>query len=249
VITTPHGEVRAIDRREARVLATTENQRMVAQLAALTDDDWTKPTDCSGWTVRTIAGHVLGATEGFASMTRVVRLMFAAAKLFRGQAFVDAVSAAEIDATASLQPTQVVTRLTAAGPRSVEFRFGRSALFRAMPLRQTMPSGATEWWKFGYLLETILTRDTWMHRVDVARPAGQAPLLTPDHDGRIVADVVVEWAQRHGQPFTLELTGAAGGTFMRGTAGESICLDAVDFCRILSGRGTGHGLLSHEVGF
>ena len=31
--------------------------------------------------------------------------------------------------------------------------------------------------------------------------------LTAGHDGRLVADVVTEWARRHGQPFTLTLTG------------------------------------------
>jgi len=37
-------------------------------------------------------------------------------------------------------------------------------------------------------------------------------VLTPDHDARIVADVVAEWAGRHGRPFTLHLTGPAGGS-------------------------------------
>jgi hypothetical protein len=55
----------------------------------------------------------------------------------------------------------------------------------------------------GYLLDTILTRDPWMHRVDIARATGRDMVLTADHDGRIVADVVAEWARRHGQPFTL----------------------------------------------
>jgi len=45
----------------------------------------------------------------------------------------------------------------------------------------------------------ILTRDPWMHRLDLA-PATDMPLhLTADHDGVIVADVVAEWADRHGK--------------------------------------------------
>jgi hypothetical protein len=64
-----------------------------------------------------------------------------------------------------------------------------------------------------------------------------------------VADVVAEWARRHGQPYTLRLTGPAGGTFTDGEGGEVIEVDAVEFCRILSGRGDGSGLLNQEVPF
>jgi hypothetical protein len=60
---------------------------------------------------------------------------------------------------------------------------------------------------------------------------------------------VAEWARRHGQPFTLELTGPAGGVFTQGSDGESISLDAIELCRIFSGRGVGGGLLTQEVPF
>jgi hypothetical protein len=75
-------------------------------------------------------------------------------------------------------------------------------------------------------------------------------VLTADHDGRLIADVVADWAGRHQQPFTLDLEGPAGGTFTNGKGGgEEITLDAVEFCRILSGRATGAGLLTQEVPF
>ena len=61
-----------------------------------------------------------------------------------------------------------------------------------------------ESWTFGYLFETILTRDTWMHRVDTAEATGRPMALTAEHDGVLVADVVTEWAARHGAPFTLQ---------------------------------------------
>ena len=79
-----------------------------------------------------------------------------------------------------------------------------------------MPSGAIEKWEIAFLMDTIFTRDTWMHRGDIARATGRELVLTPDHDGRIVADAVADWARRHGQPFRLVLDGPAGGEFMRG---------------------------------
>lgn len=67
--------------------------------------------------------------------------------------------------------------------------------------------------------------------------------------GRIVSDVLREWSDRHGKPFTLTLTGRAGGAYVAGDGGEHIELDAVEFCGILSGRAQGTGLLSTEVPF
>jgi hypothetical protein len=112
-----------------------------------------------------------------------------------------------------------------------------------------MPDGTKETWAMGYLLDVILTRDTWMHRIDIARATGRPLALTSDHDGRIVADVVAEWRRRHGQPFVLHLDGLAGGDYISGTGGEEITIDAIEFCRILSGRASGAGLLTQEVPF
>jgi hypothetical protein len=65
----------------------------------------------------------------------------------------------------------------------------------------------------------IITRDPWMHRLDLARATGQDLVLTADHDGVMVADVVAE--RRHGQPYRLELTGPAGGSWRSGTVARS----------------------------
>ena len=51
-----------IDRRKAHTLAVEENARMLTLLRSLSDDDWSKPTDCTGWDVRALAAHVLGAS-------------------------------------------------------------------------------------------------------------------------------------------------------------------------------------------
>jgi hypothetical protein len=58
---------------------------------------------------------------------------------------------------------------------------------------------------------------------------------------------VAEWAERHGAPYDLTLTGPAGGRWT-GT-GEAIELDAVEFCRVVSGRGEAAGLLRTQVPF
>jgi hypothetical protein len=112
------------------------------------------------------------------------------------------------------------------------------------------PPFDSERWKFGYLVDTIFTRDTWMHRLDLCRATGREMVLTADHDGRLVADVVAEWARRHGHRFSLILNGPAGGRWTRDRGEtEPIEMDALDFCWTLAGRGSGAGLLETPVPF
>jgi hypothetical protein len=60
----------------------------------------------------------------------------------------------------------------------------------------------------------------------------------------------VEWCARHARPVALTLTGEAGGTITAGSGGPAIELDAIEFCRIVSGRAMAtHALLDHAVPF
>ena len=165
-----------------------------------------------------------------------------------GGPMIDALTAKQVADHADLSTPELIAKIDDVGPRAAHWRATRPALFRRMPMREEV-GGQQETWRMGYLLDIILTRDPWMHRVDIARATGREVELTPEHDGRIIADVVAEWARRHGQPFTLTLTGPGGGQYVAGEDGEHITIEAVEFCRILSGRATGPGLLSRAVPF
>ena len=41
-------------------------------LRALPEDEWSGPTGCAGWDVRTLAGHIVGEAVWFANLTRGV---------------------------------------------------------------------------------------------------------------------------------------------------------------------------------
>jgi hypothetical protein len=86
-----------------------------------------------------------------------------------------------------------------------------------------------------------------MHRIDLARATQTTLDLDPAHDGRIVADIVAEWAGTHHEPFSLTLEGPAGGQYRAGTGGEDVAIDAIEFCRILAERGHGTGILCHSL--
>ena len=84
---------------------------------------------------------------------------------------------------------------------------------RYLPLPFGPPIG---WAPLKYLLDVGFTRDVWAHRIDIHAAIGRPMHLTADHDGRLVADIVAEWADIHGQPFELVLDGPAGGKFSQG---------------------------------
>jgi uncharacterized protein (TIGR03083 family) len=237
-----------LDRPTAMRLAATEYERFVEHLRALSTEDWSRPTDCPDWDVRAMATHVLGMAEMAASVREGARQRKAAKA--RGGVMIDALTALQVEEHAGLEPAEIIARLAAVGPKAARGRRRTPWLIRRrqLPDPEPMP-GADERWTIGFITDTILTRDPWMHRVDSTRATGVPMVLTRDHDGVLVADVVAEWLARHGQPCSLRLTGPAGGEWTQGTRGERIEVDAVEFCRILSGRAPGVGLLAVEVPF
>jgi uncharacterized protein (TIGR03083 family) len=230
-------------------LAAGEYERFADLLRRLAPFEWDRPTDCPAWDVRAMAAHTLGMAEMAASMRESMRQNWLAHR--RGGLYIDALTSVQVEKHGFRSPDEIVDRMAAIGPRAVRGRRRTPGVICAMriPIEQSV-GDATEPWTFGYLIDIILTRDPWMHRVDISRAAGRPMELTPEHDGLLVADVAREWASRHGEACTLILTGPAGGTWSFGQgSGPRLELDAVEFCRILSGRAPGTGLLSVQVPF
>lgn len=249
---TPHtsapSRTSLLDRGAAMRLAAAEYARVGELFADLTPTQWAVPTNCPPWDVRQMAAHLLGMAEMAASLLEQRRQVRAAER--RGGVFIDALCAHQVEKHATATPAELRVAWARTSKRAVRSR-GRIPAFvrrRAMPQKQLV-NGVEETWTIGYLTETILTRDPWMHRLDIAAATGVKPKLTADHDARIVDDVVHEWAARHGQPVTLHLDGPAGGSWKFGSGGESLDLDAVEFCRQLSGRSPSHGLTGTQVPF
>jgi len=239
--------------REAMRLQAQELERTLASLRSLDETAWSTATDCPAWDVRAMCQHVLGACEAGASIRENVHQMRLAMahRRRRGGPLESALSHVQVRERADLSPTQIVERLTAIAPKTVRGRT-RVPAFMRNHARLAVDGPVHEKWTLGYLVDTIYLRDLWMHRVDVARAVGRPLDLSADHDGQIVADVVAEWARRHGQPFVLELSGPAGGTYAQGphsTTTEHLTLDAVEFCRTLAGRTPATGLLATIVPF
>jgi uncharacterized protein (TIGR03083 family) len=238
----------ALPRDVAMRLAATEYQRFGEMLRGLRPGDWAKPTECPGWDVRAMAAHALGMVEMAASIRENNRQRKLARR--RGGVFIDELTALQVEERAGMTPAQIATHFAARAPKAARGRRRAPAFIRSrvMPDMQQF-DGHDEAWTLGYLVDVILTRDPWMHRADIARATGAPHVLTADHDGVLVADVVAEWADRHGQPYTLRLTGPAGGSWTSGEGGPLVETDAIEFCRIISGRGHASGLLITQVPF
>jgi uncharacterized protein (TIGR03083 family) len=227
---------------DAREVALAVYDRLLPRLEALTPDDWSAPTECEGWDVADMVGHLIGAARSNAALRELVRQELRGrrdADAHEGNTL-DAVNALQVREHAHLSPAERIATLRELAPRAVRGRMRAPAPMRAVaiPLDDSGSAapGMPTRLKLAELLDVVYTRDVWLHTVDIARATGRPYEPDAPADRRIVEDVVAAWAERHDEPFTLTLTGPAGGRFRRGTGGGHLELDAVDLCRILSGR-------------
>jgi uncharacterized protein (TIGR03083 family) len=235
-----------LERQVAMRLAATEYDRVAELLDQLTPEQWSAATECPGWDVRAMAGHMLGMMQMVASVPELVRQQVAATRRAArdGGLVIDALTTLQVEQNAALRPAEVVAEVRRLAPRAVRSRRRAPALVR----NRTMNEETDGRWTFGYLLDVILTRDPFMHRIDITRAAGLTMHATAEHEGVLVDDVVREWAERHGSPYVLELSGPAGGRWQSGD-GEHHAMDAFEFCRVVSGRAPATGLLATQVPF
>lgn len=252
----PVDDIRRISRAtDARAVASAVYEPLLDLLEHLELEEWAAPTECPGWDVAAVAGHLIGAGKACASLPESLRQQWWAkrhADEFDGNTL-DATNALQVREHLALSPAQRAAALREIAPAAVR---GRMRLPR--PLRRISVSldqtgstapGMPARLSMGHLMDVVYTRDTWLHRVDIARATSRPIDVVPAVDGRVVEDVVAEWAGRHGQPFRLTLSGPAGGRFRQGEEGPHLELDAVEFCRTLSGRAPGDGLLATRVVF
>jgi uncharacterized protein (TIGR03083 family) len=230
---------------DAMGLAKLEYERFGELLATLADEHWSVPTDCARWDVSNVTSHLIAMSRAFASFPREFIRQQRASKPLRRELGLSSFDAwTEYQATMHPAGLGLVASYREHYPRALRRREGLKVL---RPVR--FPQPPYGWWSLAYLMDEILTRDVWMHRVDISRATGRDLVLTPEHDGRFVRSIVRDLGARWSRPFALVLTGPAGGGYVNGAGADEIEVDAVEFCRILSGRSEGHGLPTDVVPF
>jgi uncharacterized protein (TIGR03083 family) len=233
---------------EAMAITAVENQRFARQLRRLTIEDWTRPTDCTRWNVKDVAAHVVGSAAGQASPREFARQVLRGRPLRReigAEFWWDGMNEIHVRERAHLTPDQLVASWDINSRRALQARTRLPRAVASLPLLGLPePVGRQP---LGYLFDVGFTRDVWAHRIDISVATGTTFEQSADHDGRIVADLVAEWAATHGEPFTLELTGPAGGTFSSDNGAEHVSIDVIEFARTLSGRRAGTGVMRHPL--
>lgn len=241
-------EIGPIQSDEMQVLATEEYRRIIELLRSLETSDWERPTPCGEWSIREIVAHLLGTAEANASIKQNLIQMFRGrgrAKA-RGSHLVDGINEVQVHDRRHLTPQELMDRLERVYKKAVRGRYKTPRLIRRISMAD--PTGGKM--TMGHLVDIVYTRDEWMHRIDICTATGRVAEMDPAHDGRIVADVVREWARKHSDPIDLVLTGDAGGHFTRDVGGaEQMTADAVEFCLALSGRYESSLSLAHAVVF
>jgi uncharacterized protein (TIGR03083 family) len=236
-----------IKRAEARGLAEEEFRCFADLVASLTPEEWATPTDCIAWDVRKMALHVLGSAEAQASareFAHQLRRGLPINKEIDSHHWVDGLNEVQIRERDHLSNAELVAQLAAVGPKAVKGRWGTPPPARYLPIPFGRPIG---WAPLKYLLDVGFTRDVWAHRIDIHAAIKKPMHLSAEHDGRLVADIVAEWATIHRQPFELVLDGPAGGKYTQGVDGERVEISALDFIRTLAGRLAGTGVLSNPL--
>lgn len=233
---------------EAMRIADVEAHKVAVTLRNLEPGDWAKPTDCPRWDVRALAAHMVGSAASQASPREFLRQVRAGRPVVAeigAQHWWDGMNEIQVRERSDLNIEQLIAEWDYIAPRALKARRKLPRPIAKLPLLNLpAPVGRQP---LAYLFNVGFTRDTWMHRIDLAEATGKPFNADAGHDGRIVADLVAEWATTHGLPFVLELTGPAGGDYTQGTSGEHVNIDAIKFARTLAERAPGEGVLSHPL--
>jgi uncharacterized protein (TIGR03083 family) len=241
------GDIPPIRHDEAMELAATEYQRFTELLGGLAPSDWNASTVCDRWDVRAIVAHVLGAAEACASIRENLHQMRLGRRVQRQLGLghiVHGVNEIQVRERADIDPAGLIDRLDHAVPGALRGRRRFPPFLRPVRIGFEAPLGRRS---LAYLMDILYTRDVWMHRVDISRATGRQPVLTVGHDGRLIADMVADWANTHDHAFSLRLTGPSGGTYTSGDDGPILEIDATDWVWTVSGRARGTGLLANPL--
>ena len=239
-----------LDHRESMKVGGIEYQRFEKLIRSLSPADWCQPTDCALWDVKSLVCHNLGNMASNASIRENVHQMRTAMKRSKanGTLMVDEMTALQVSERATLTPNEICDAVESLAPKALAGRRRTPAVLRrTVKIKIPPPHNSLG---LGFLTDQIYNRDMFMHRVDICRATRHPMTVDAEHEGGIIAEIVGDWADNHGQPFDLVLDGPAGGMYRRGMGGERLRLDAVEFARLVSGRLDGNevvGLLATEV--
>jgi uncharacterized protein (TIGR03083 family) len=226
----------------ARRVNEAELRASLDTLGSLPADAWSRPTACTGWTVRDMAAHEVGQCEELLKpwlmFTRIRRARTRHPELGP----LDGHNESQIEDRRDMSGERLVRELGRYGPRGVRALARMPApVRRRMPVSLVFPEGRElPEDSMEYLNNVVVARDLWMHRIDISDATG-AELVSDGHDREIMSQILLDLALNWtGRPCLLELSGPIGGHYRigdrDGPPAVTLRADAVVLARHLSGR-------------
>jgi uncharacterized protein (TIGR03083 family) len=233
---------------EAMRITSVENRKFGDLMRSLSPEQWSAQTECTLWDVRAMAAHLVGSAASQASPREFVRQKRRGTPICKelGSPFWwDGMNEFQVRERASLTTAELIAEWSTVSAKAVKSRTKMPRLIAGLKLLNLPePVGRQP---LSYLFDIGFTRDVWAHRIDIAHAIAAEPDHDALHDGRILADIVAEWASTHREPFSLVLEGPAGGSYAQGVGGDEIHLSVIDFVRTLAERTTASGILQHTL--
>lgn len=221
--------------RDAAAESLAEIEALTALLADLPDDEWNRPTASEGWTVHDMVAHLVGQHVESARPWTIPGKLKQSRRRFPGRTTLDAHNALQVVEHGTRTPDELRGLLELFGPKAVRVRLRAPGLLRRRSVAKMFPEENLPDSTFAYLFDVLSNRDTWLHRLEIARATGR-PFVTGEHDRGVVTQVLRDLAQTWpGPPITLELT---DGRWALGV-GEPVAVvraDTLDYLWHLSGR-------------
>lgn len=226
---------------EAKKLAQTEYERVLSLLQILEGDDWQQPTYCTEWNVREMVAHLAGAVTSWSSFAQFRHHSMQNPYLKEFDEPIDGINKLQIVERVDKAPAELVAEFRQNGPKAIK---NRQKL--PWPVRKIvhLPFAHLGRKSLEYLADTIVPRDQWMHRYDICVATGKKMAVSGEHDGRIVALVMRDIAdkleeQLANRSVVLRLTGPLSAEYCFGQKAMVDCeieIDFFDFNLLASGR-------------
>lgn len=183
-------DIPACTHAEAGKLSQVAYERLLALLETLQGDEWQQPTYCTEWRVLDMVAHLAGSVTGSTSFAEFKRQNVSNPYLKDDP--INGMNKLQVEERADKSTAELITEFRQNGQIAVNNRQRLPWLLRKI----RVPMGELGFASFEYLMDIIYPRDQWMHRYDICAATGKKMVVTAEHDGRIVALVLRDIAQK-----------------------------------------------------